>query len=324
MSKLFAQMKKNQDDSLQEILNADKPKYQNEDDDARFWKCSQDKQGNGSATIRFLPASANSKLPWVKMYSHGFQSESGKWYIEKSLTTIDEKDPITEANDVLWKMGEGSVGRRLVSGVDGKNARKRKLSYYANVYIVNDPANPENNGTVRIFKFGAKIHDKIMGKLKPVYEGVAPSRVYDFWTGSNFQLRMKKVNKQTNYDDSEWDSPSALLGGDDAKLEALWMSQHNLDELVSRDKFKTYDELKKRFMDVVGNDDPAVIRLGWASGTTGFSARPTQSEDAPEPSRSLPPKAQPSVSNASDDDELPWKDDGATESAEDFFASLDD
>lgn len=319
-------MKKSQDESLKVILDSEKSGgFTKEEDDARFWRCTQKKDGSGSATIRFLPASQNAKTPFVRLYTHGFQGSTGKWYIENSRTTLgqSEADPCAEANDKLWQMGEGSIGRLLVSGdptAAKPNARKRKLSYYANVYIVNDPANPENNGTVRIFKFGAKIHEKIMGKLKPKYEGMAPSIVYDFWNGSNFELRMKKVNKQTNYDDCEWLAPSPLLDGDDAKLEALWNSQHDIESFVAPDKFKSYDELKKRLLYVLGNDDPAVLRMGWASGTTGNSPRPTQSEDAPEPSRSMAPTAQPSV----DEDDMPWKEDASPESAEDFFASLDD
>lgn len=326
MSKLFQQMKKSQSDSLNNILQSEKTQtYIKESEDPRFWKCTQKKDGSGSATIRFLPPSQDAKVPFVKLYNHAFKNETtGKWYFENSRTTLskDEKDPIAEANTVLWDMGEGSIGRKLVSGDPTKkeqNARKRKLAYYANVYIVNDPSNPENNGTVKIFKFGAKIHEKIMGKLKPKYEGVAPSIVYDMWNGSNFELRMKKSNGQTNYDDSEWDNPSALLDGDDSKLEAIWNSQHDIESFVSPDKFKPYEVLKANFIRAMGSDDIAVVKMGWASGTTGLSSRPTQSEDAPEHRSS--PMAKASVD---DGDDLPWTETPSPESAEDFFAGLDD
>lgn len=321
---MFSAMKKNRDESLNEILNSEKKQFQNDDSDTRFWKATTDKAGNASAVIRFLPASEGEKTPFVKLFHHGFQSSSGKWYIENSLTTIGENDPAADMNTALWKNGtEGSPERVLVSGVNGKNARKRKLSYYANVYVVSDPANPENNGKVFVFKFGAKIHEKIMAKLKPIYDDVKPSLVYDLWEGSNFRLRIKKSNGQTNYDDCEWDTPSPLLGGDDAKLEALWNTQYKLQEFVAPDKFKSYDQLKKRLIEVIGYDDLSMNYLDWADGTTGKSQKPKAAMDAPAPSKAAAPKAAASVD---DDDMPPWSEgnDVGSTSADDFFSSLDD
>lgn len=321
-SKMFSAMKKNSAKSLQAVLEAEKPQYENDNNDSRFWRAELDKAGNGSAVIRFLPAPAGEDTFFVKVFSHGFQSDTtGKWYIENSLTTIGESDPIAEANTALWKMGENSVGRKLVSGINGKNARKRKTTYIANILVVKDPVHPENNGKVFLFKYGVKIHDKIMAKLKPEYEGEVPSLVYDLWEGSNFKLKIKKKDGYANFDDCEWEAPSALLGGDDEALEALWNTEHKLSEFLDKSRFKTYDQLKTRFLEVVGNDDIAVELMGWNEGTIGKSARPTIVKEAEEP-KSAPPKAQVSVSN--DDDDLPWAAEQNTQSAEDFFANLDD
>ena len=202
-----------------------------------------DKTGNGYAVIRFLPAPDGEDLPWVKMYSHGFQGPGG-WYIENSLTTIGQKDPVSEYNRTLWNSGNDK-DKEIV------RKQKRKLSYYANIYVVKDPANPANDGNVFLFKFGKKIFDKIMAAMQPEFEDETPINPFDFWQGANFKLKIRKVDGYWNYDKSEFDSPSALLDDDDA-LEALWKTQHSLAAMTAADQFKTYEQLQTRLDYVLG------------------------------------------------------------------------
>ena len=210
--------------------------------DERLWKPEVDKAGNGYAVIRFLPAPNGEDLPWVKMYSHAFQG-SGGWYIENSLTTLNQKDPVSEFNTGLWNSGVDS---------DKEIARKqkRKLSYYANIYVVKDPTNPDNEGQVFLYKFGKKIFDKIMGAMQPEFEDETPINPFDFWQGANFKVKIKKVAGYWNYDSSEFGKVEPLLDDDDA-LEAVWKKEYSLSELVAADKFKSYDELKKRLESVL-------------------------------------------------------------------------
>ena len=210
--------------------------------DERLWKPEVDKAGNGYAVIRFLPAPNGEDLPWVKMYSHAFQG-SGGWYIENSLTTLNQKDPVSEFNTGLWNSGVDS---------DKEIARKqkRKLSYYANIYVVKDPTNPDNEGQVFLYKFGKKIFDKIMGAMQPAFEDETPINPFDFWQGANFKVKIKKVAGYWNYDSSEFGKVEPLLDDDDA-LEAVWKKEYSLSELVAADKFKSYDELKKRLESVL-------------------------------------------------------------------------
>jgi hypothetical protein len=211
--------------------------------DERFWKPEMDKTGVGSAIIRFLPAPEGEELPWVKMYSHAFQGNGG-WYIENSLTTIGQKDPVSEYNRELWNSG---------SEKDKETVRKqkRKLSYYSNIYVVKDPAHPENEGKVFLFKFGKKIFDKILNAMQPEFEDEEPINPFDFWGGANFRLKIRKVEGYWNYDKSEFDSPSALLDDDDA-LEALWKKEYSLSAIVAPDQFKSYEDLEKRLKYVLG------------------------------------------------------------------------
>ena len=211
--------------------------------DERFWKPEVDKAGNGYAVIRFLPAPEGCELPWAQVWSHAFQGPGG-WYIENSLTTLGQKDPVSEHNRVLWNSG---------SDRDKEIARKqkRKLSYYANIYVVSDPAHPENEGRVFLYKFGKKIYDKITEAMQPQFADEEAINPFDFWTGANFKLKIRKVEGYWNYDKSEFDRPNALLDDDD-KLEKIYKNLNDLNEFSAASNFKTYDELKKRLDSVLG------------------------------------------------------------------------
>ena len=212
--------------------------------DDRLWKPEVDKAGNGYAVIRFLPAPDSEDLPWAKLYTHAFQGTGG-WFIENSLTTLGQKDPVSEHNSQLWNSG-------IESDKEIARKQKRKLSYYANIYVVKDSANPHNEGQVFLYKFGKKIFDKLTAAMQPEFEDEDPINPFDFWVGANFKLKIKKVAGYWNYDSSEFDRQSALLDDDDA-MEAIWKKEYSLAELIAPDQFKSYDELKKRLDYVLGN-----------------------------------------------------------------------
>jgi len=216
--------------------------------DERTWKLDVDKSGNGYAVIRFLPAPEGEDLPFVKLYSHAFQGPGG-WYIENSLTTFGQKDPVSEYNTQLWNNGTDA-------GKETARKQKRKLTYMSNIYVVKDPANPENEGKVFLFKYGKKIFDKLTAAMQPEFEDEEAIDPFDFWQGANFKLKAKNVAGYRNYDSSEFAAQSPLLNDDDA-MEALWKKQFSLAEIVAPDQFKTYDELKTRLDYVLGNKKSA-------------------------------------------------------------------
>jgi len=223
--------------------------------DERLWKLDVDKSGNGYAVIRFLPAPNGEDLPFVKLYSHAFQGTGG-WYIENSLTTLGQKDPVSEYNTQLWNNGTDA-------GKETARKQKRKLTYISNIYVVKDPANPENEGKVFLYKYGKKIFDKLTAAMQPEFEDETAIDPFDFWQGANFKLKAKNVAGYRNYDSSEFTAQSPVLDDDDA-LEGLWKKEFSLAELVATDQFKSYDELKKRLEYVLGNkaqvrQDPEVI-----------------------------------------------------------------
>jgi hypothetical protein len=216
--------------------------------DDRFWKPEMDKTGNGYAIIRFLPSPDGEDLPWVKMYSHGFQGPGG-WYIENSLTTTGQKDPVSEYNRDLWNSGTEKDKETV-------RKQKRKLSYYSNIYVVSDPKNPHNEGKVLLFKYGKKIFDKIMAAMQPEFEDESPINPFDFWQGANFKLKIRKVDGYWNYDKSEFDSVS-IMNSDDDVLESIWKKEYSLSALVAPDQFKSYEELEKRLKQVLGQKNPS-------------------------------------------------------------------
>jgi len=211
--------------------------------DERLWKPELDASGNGYAVIRFLPAPEGESVPWAKLYTHAFKGTGG-WLIDNCPTTNGDKCPVCAGNTKLWNSGHESD--KAVA-----RDRKRKLSYYSNIYVVNDPKNPDNNGKVFLFKYGKKIHDKILAAMQPEFQDETPVNVFDFWEGANFKIKIKTVGGYWNYDASEFSSP-AVLSSDDDEMEAIWKQAYSLEAFVAPSEFKSYDDLETRMNSVLG------------------------------------------------------------------------
>jgi len=248
----FKDLKANRMNNLQNLTKqveklAEKPSYEDE----RIWKCERDKTGNGYAVIRFLPAPTNEDVPWVRMWSHGFKGPGG-WYIENSLTTprsdapSGTDDPVSKANTILWNSG-------IESDKNIARDRKRKLSYYSNILVLEDSTNAQNEGKVFLFRYGKKIFEKIESVMNPEFKDEEPMNPFDFWSGANFKLKIRQVEGYANYDKSEFASPSPLYDGDDAKCEDVWKQQHSLQGILAPENFKSYQELEARFKTVTAS-----------------------------------------------------------------------
>ena len=252
--------------------------------DDNYWKPEVDKAGNGYAIIRFLPAPAGEDVPFVRIWDHGFQGDGG-WYIEKSLTTLNQADPVGEYNSKLWNSG-------VESDKEIARKQKRRLSYHSNIYVVKDTANPSNEGKVFLYKYGKKIFDKVNEAMHPQFPGEKAVNPFDLWEGANFILKIRNVEGYRNYDKSEFAAPEALLD-DDNKLEEIWKSEHSLSELIDPKNFKSYDELKARLARALG--------VGVESARA--SAAPIRDEDA------FPTPAQTAAAPAAATASAPWSDD---------------
>ena len=266
----FATLKRNSANSFEKLTKEIEKIASSEGGaDERFWKPELDKSGNGYAVIRFLPAPVGEDVPWAKVWSHAFQGPGG-WYIENSLTTLNKKDPVGELNRELWNSG---------SDRDKEVARKqkRKLSYYSNIYVVKDPVHPENEGKVFLYKYGKKIHDKVVEAMQPAFADEKPINPFDFWTGADFKLKIRKVDGYWNYDKSEFADPSTLGSFDDDQLETIYNKTASLVAFTSSDNFKTYEELQSRLSAVLNSKSAPRIDRETAEDEEDFQMQETVS-----------------------------------------------
>jgi hypothetical protein len=285
----FASLKKSSTDLSRLTKEIEKINTSSEGsrEDDRFWQPEVDKAGNGYAVIRFLPAPAvdgDDALPWVRIFNHGFKGPTGKWYIENSLTTLGQKDPVSEYNTQLWNStsDENSPSRKQA------REQKRRLTYISNIMVVSDTKNPQNEGKVFLFKFGKKIFDKITLAMNPQYPDEPPMNPFDLWNGANFKIKIRQVEGYRNYDLSSFDNPSPV-SSDDAQLEKIWKSEYSLKEFTDQKNFKSYDDLKRKLNDVLGLNEQVQ-----SASITGLTQKP--SFEAAKPRKSV-------------EDTPPWTDD---------------
>lgn len=300
----FDKLKKNRAASISKLVETasaiNTPKNNSDD---RFWSPTVDKAGNGYAVIRFLPAPGDDALPWVRYWDHGFQGPTGRWYIEKSLTSIGKQDPVSESNRKLWDSG-------LESDKEIVRSRKRRLHHVSNILVVSDSTNPENEGKVFLYKYGKKIFDKVNEAMQPQFEDEKPINPFDFWSGANFKLKIRNVDGYRSYDKSEFDSPSELYGGDEDRLKSLYENDLNsLEEFTDPTEYKTYEELASRLVMVLGEttDEPVM------------EAAPVAEAPAPVSKTEADP-----IAKVDDDDDVPFGSTGGDDDDDDLsmFAKL--
>lgn len=298
----FDALKKSRSSSLDKLnqqLDKMTTKSYSDPNEGKFWKPTRDKAGNGFAILRFLPAPSGEEMPFVRIWDHGFQGPTGLWYIENSLTTINQDDPVSEYNSKLWNSG-------IDSDKDQARKQKRRLKYVANVMVLKDSGNPENEGKVFLYSFGKKIFDKLNDLMNPQFEDETPVNPFDLWEGANFRLKIRQFEGYPNYDKSEFDAPSAL-SDDDAELERIYNQEHSLQELVDPKNFKPYHELKEKLYRVlaldaepsnpsVAEDDSDDLDLSNMGNTQQHSPAPSAPAVESDPT--------PSMSMDDDDDDL--------------------
>jgi hypothetical protein len=299
----FATLKRSRSNDLSKLSEQLKKLNPNEktggSSDDRFWYPDVDKTGNGYAVVRFLPASKNEDVPFVRVFTHGFKGPSGQWYIENSLTTLGKDDPVSEYNTQLWNSTTDDKSPARKQARD----QKRKLTYISNVYVVKDPAKPENEGKVFLFRYGKKIFDKLNEAMHPQFADEKPLNPFDLWEGANFKIKIRQVEGYRNYDKSEFDERGPLLN-DESELERVYNQEYALQEFLDPKNFKDYDVLKKKLNTVLG-----------LNRTVNEDDIPAQRAEAPV-LKTKPAKM--------DDDDAPWKSNATEEDDEDlsYFKKL--
>lgn len=257
------------------------------------WTPTWDKDKKlGSAIVRFLPAAKGSDYPWVKVYRHAFKGPTGKWYIENSLTSIGQPDPVGELNSRLWN-----------SGVESDKAvardQKRKANFYANVLVIRDPAHPENEGKVKVYRFGTKVFDMINDAANPKFEGEPVINAFNPWEGADFVIKMHEVDGYPSYAKSSFKEPAAI--GSDEKIDELWDQCVDLGTYLDQSNFKSYDELQNRMYEVLGPDVGSITTLPKNAGVpaakpkAAAKAAPAADDDVPFETGSKPAKKEPTA-----------------------------
>lgn len=298
----FANLKRNRD-QISNLLQAaesvggggdnNKKSYTDE----RMWKPTVDKAGNGYAVLRFLPANEGQDVPWVRYWDHGFKGPQGQWYIEKSLTSIGQTDPVGEMNSLLWNSG-------IEADKDKARTQKRRLHYVSNILVVSDPSAPHNEGKVFMYQYGKKIFDKIMDMMQPQFQDEEPVNPFDFWEGADFKLKIRQVEGYRNYDKSEFAAPRQVAESDE-ELEAIYNQAHDLGEWTDPKNYKTYDELKTKLNTILGLSAPQTV----AAAVSLDAVAPAPSAPAVEaaaPTATYEPVTAEAVSESDEEDTMSY------------------
>lgn len=257
------------------------------EDTSHIWKPTVDKAGNGYAVIRFLPAEGD--VPWVRYWDHGFKGDTGKWYIEKSLTSLGQADPLGEYNAKLWNSGNED-DRATV------RKQKRRLHYVVNIQVVSDPSAPHNEGKVFLYQFGKKIFDKIQDLMQPQFPGETPCDPFDLWAGADFQLKIRQLDGYRNYDKSEFKASTALAEGDEVQLQAIMNQIYDINFYSDPANYKTYDELQTKLFEVLGETAPRTVKEEVALDTVEEPAAP----------KTVAPATADATDDAGDDDAMSY------------------
>lgn len=255
-------------DSLQKKLEQTATSGGSKKDD-RIWKPVANKDNKSSNIIRFLPIpfvdmqgvqdgsiKEEDLTPMAKILKSSFQGKNG-WFIENSLQTFGEDCPIREHDRPLWKQCKDNNDEAL------KNILKKRIpktDFYANILVIKDGTNPENNGKIMLYQFGETVRKLIEKCSKPEFDTDPVFDPFDAWEGADLNLNLvyekKKIgDKEANvpkFENVKWAACSPLAGGDETEIERIWRAEHSIAEFYNRKNFKTFDELNAKFIKVMG------------------------------------------------------------------------
>ena len=276
--------------------------------DERIWNLKPDDNGNSVAVIRFLPRPEGDQINesydyneyLVRQITHYYKRNS-KVYNEISRRTWEESDPVTDYNNAIYDKDQ-DLAKKIVYCPNGS---RRRVSYYSNIYVINDVLHPENNGKVFIYRFGPMIMDKLIKVAKPEVPTKTPMNPFNIFNGPNFELISSKSGEFISYKDSIFQSSPSALSDNDELLETIIDKCYSLKEFIDIGKMKSYEELERKFIDVVGTD----YYLHTGKQRPVREPAPTLVEATPQVA-TLTPKAvesaTSSVSDVSDDEFENW------------------
>ena len=192
--------------------------------------------------VRFIPNVKAPKETFLHYYHHGWNSISTGQYVNvTSPSTWGDRCPVSELFFKILRDGTEEEKARAKSNIS------RKENWLVNVYIVNDPKNPENNGTIKVLRYGRQLNKIIEAAIGGDDAEELGARIFDLSpNGCNLRIKAELVSdkpgapKYPTYTASKFLTSSAIEGLDEEKISEIYENIHDLNELVEH---KTTDEI---------------------------------------------------------------------------------
>ena len=189
-------------------------------------------------TVRLLPFAKDPKNTFFHYFNHGWVSFATGQYVQAlSPLTFSERDPIAEERFRILRMGTEDEKEKV-------KAIKRVEKYLVNVYVIDDPTNPDNNGKVKLLRYGKQLHKIIMEAIEGEDAEEFGPRIFDLSTnGVNFKIKCENQGEYPTYVSSRFTS-AGKLSLSESEQKKSYDSVYDLTKVYS---LKSYDELKQMF-----------------------------------------------------------------------------
>lgn len=235
-------------------------------------------QAGNSYEVRLLPCVKNPDKTFFHYYSHGWTSfATGQYVTALSPQTWGDRDPISEIRYQHYNTGTPEQK-------DRSRAIIRSEKWLVNAYVINDPTTPDNNGTIKVLRFGKQLHKIIMDAIEGDDADQFGARIFDLSpNGCNLRVKVDKQGDYPSYVSSRFLMPTEIPGLDESAAKNIYDTVHDLEEVLPR---KTHDELTTMINEhYLCVDTPAAQSASQpqqsAPVTTGAAANPSLEEDVP-------------------------------------------
>lgn len=187
-------------------------------------------------TVRLLPNVKDPSKTFFHYYSYGWNSfTTGQLVTVVSPTTWNQRDPIAEERYRVLRNGTEKEKEKAL-------AIKRRENWLVNVYVINDPVNADNNGKIKLLRFGRQLHKIIMDAIEGEEAAELGPRIFDLSPkGCNLRIKVEKQGDYPTYVSSKFSTPKEIEGLEEAEFKKIYNGAFDLESYVS---VKSYDELK--------------------------------------------------------------------------------
>ena len=186
-------------------------------------------------TVRLLPYAQDPSKTFFHYYTHGWVSFANGQYVQAlSPSTFGERDPIAEERFRILRTGTEEEKEKV-------SAIKRAEKFLVNVYVIDDPTNSDNNGKVKLLRYGKQLHKIIMEAIEGEDAEEFGPRIFDLGpNGVSFKIKVENQGEYPTYVSSRFTSAGKLNLTDDEQ-EKIYKGVFDLSKVFT---LKSYDELK--------------------------------------------------------------------------------